>query len=145
MAVHTGDLSAACTDIAYQLGSSVFGRLRTPIINYMQEWCGCRLAKGLIRPGRNKFPYSRELADRLAKVLDVYEPDFVEMNAELFKLPSALSRFERTGVVSYDDVLSIGTVGMAARMSGLTRDIRLTHPFGLYSGLDHETDSQASR
>ena len=138
MAVHTGDLSAACTDIAYQLGSSVFGRLRTPIINYMQEWCGCRLAKGLIRPGRNKFPYSRELADRLAKVLDVYESDFVEMNAELFKLPSALSRFERTGVVSYDDVLSIGTVGMAARMSGLTRDIRLTHPSGLYSGLDHE-------
>ncbi len=26
--VHTGDLSALCTDIAYQLGSSVFGRLR---------------------------------------------------------------------------------------------------------------------
>lgn len=138
MAVHTGDLSAVCTDIAYQLGSSVFGRLRTPIINFMQEWGGNRLSKGLIRPGRNPFPFTPELAKRLAEILDIYEPDFLEMNEQLFKLPSALSRFERTGVVSYDDVLSIGTVGMAARMSGLNRDIRSSHPFGLYPELSHE-------
>lgn len=138
MAVHTGDLSAVCTDIAYQLGSAVFGRLRTPIINFMQEWGGNRLSKGLIRPGRNQFPFTPELAQRLAEILDIYEPDFLEMNEQLFQLPSALSRFERTGVVSYDDVLSIGTVGMAARMSGLSRDIRQSHPFGLYPELNHE-------
>ena len=138
MAVHTGDLSAVCTDIAYQLGSSVFGRLRTPLINFMQEWGGNRLSKGLIRPGRNPFAFSPELAHRLAEILDIYEPDFLEMNEQLFQLPSALSRFERTGVVSYEDVLSIGTVGMAARMSGLNRDIRSSHPFGLYPELSHE-------
>jgi Ni,Fe-hydrogenase III large subunit len=138
MAIHTGDLSAVCTDIAYQLGSSVFGRLRTPIINFMQEWGGNRLSKGLIRPGRNPFPFTPELGRRLSEVLDAYEPDFIEMNEQLFHLPSALSRFERTGVVSYDDVLSIGTVGMAARMSGLNRDIRASHPFGLYPEINHE-------
>ena len=138
MAVHTGDLSAVCTDIAYQLGSAVFGRLRTPIINFMQEWGGNRLSKGLIRPGRNQFPFTPELAKRLAEILDIYEPDFLEMNKQLFQLPSALSRFERTGAVSYDDVLAIGTVGMAARMSGLNRDTRISHPFVLYSELDHE-------
>lgn len=138
MAVHTGDLSAVCTDIAYQLGSAVYGRLRTPIINFMQEWGGNRLSKGLIRPGRNQFPFTPELAQRLAGILDVYEPDFLEMSKQLFHLPSALSRFERTGVVSYDDVLSIGTVGMAARMSGLNRDVRSSHPYALYPELDHE-------
>jgi Ni,Fe-hydrogenase III large subunit len=137
IAVHTGDLSAVCTDIAYQLGSSVFGRLRTPIINFMQEWGGNRLSKGLIRPGRNQFPFTNELANRLVEVLDSYEPDFLEMNAELFKLPSALSRFERTGIVLYDDVLKIGTVGMAARMSGLNRDVRASHPSVLYPELNH--------
>ena len=138
MAVHTGDLSAVCTDIAYQLGSSVFGRLRTPLINFMQEWGGNRLSKGLIRPGRNQFPFTPELTSRLATILNVFEPDFLEMNHQLFKLPSALSRFERTGVVSYDDVLSIGTVGMSARMSGLNRDIRSSHPYSLYPELNHE-------
>ena len=138
MAIHTGDLSAVCTDIAYQLGSSVFGRLRTPLINFMQEWGGNRLSKGLIRPGWNKFPFTLDLAKRLADVLEIFEPDFDEMNEQLFQLPSALSRFERTGVVSYEDVLSIGTVGMAARMSGLNRDIRTSHPYCLYPELEHE-------
>ncbi len=138
IAVHTGDLSAVCTDIAYQLGSSVFGRLRTPIINYFQEWGGNRLAKGLIRPGRNQFPFSKLLGDRLIEVFDKFEPDFNEMNKELFSLPSALSRFERTGVVSFEDVSKIGTVGMSARMSGLNRDVRVSHPYGLYPELNHE-------
>jgi Ni,Fe-hydrogenase III large subunit len=138
IAIHTGDLSAVCTDIAYQLGSSVFGRLRTPIINFMQEWCGNRLSKGLIRPGYNKFPFDQLLANRLKNILDTFEPDFSEMCKQLFKLPSALSRFERTGVVSNDDVKSIGTVGLSARMSNLKRDIRLSHPYSLYNELDHE-------
>lgn len=137
IAIHTGDLSAICTDIAYQLGSAVFGRLRTPIVNYLQEWGGNRLAKGLIRPGRNQFPFSEALKERLITVLDTYVPDFEEMNHQLFDLPSALSRLERTGVVSYEELLSIGAVGMAARSGGLNRDIRASHPTGLYQELNH--------
>ncbi|NVO09570.1 MAG: NADH dehydrogenase subunit [Bacteroidales bacterium] len=138
MAMHTADLSAMCTDIAYQLGSSVYGRLRTPIINYFQEWCGNRLAKSLIKPGTTNFPYTNDLANRLNQVFAAYEPDFIEMSTKLFKLPSALSRFERTGVVTLDEVKSIGTVGMAARMSGLNRDIRLSHPHDLYTTINHQ-------
>lgn len=138
IAVHTGDLSAICGDVAYQLGSSVFGRLRTPIINFFQEWCGNRLAKGLIRTGYNPFPFNKTLADRLNTILDAFEPDFIEMNGELSKLPSALSRFERTGTLKYEQLLSIGTVGMSARMNALMRDIRISHPYGLYPELNHD-------
>jgi len=138
IAVHTGDLSGICTDVAYQLGSSVFGRLRTPIINFFQEWCGNRVAKGLIRAGYNPFPFNKHLAERLTKILDAFEPDFIEMNLELSKLPSSLSRFERTGTLKYDQLLSIGTVGMSARMNALMRDIRTSHPYGLYTELNHE-------
>jgi len=137
IAVHVGDLSAVCTDIAYQLGSSVFGRLRTPIINFLQEWCGNRLSKGLIRPGQNKFPFTPSLAERLNTILDIFEPDFSEMAEKLFTLSSTLSRFERTGLVSNEDAISIGAVGMAARMTNLNRDIRSSHPFCLYESLNH--------
>jgi Ni,Fe-hydrogenase III large subunit len=138
MAIHTGDMSAVCTDIAYQLGSSVFGRLRTPLINYFQIWCGNRLAKGLIRVGKTNFPYTREHALKLLQVFDEYEPDFIEMCRELFKLPSALARFEKTGTVTTEQVSTIGAVGMSARMSGISRDIRLSHPHGLYQQLNHQ-------
>jgi Ni,Fe-hydrogenase III large subunit len=138
MAIHIGDLSGACTDIAYQLGSSVFGRLRTPIVNFLQEWGGNRLAKGLIRPGCNQFPFTPALAQRLNIILDIFEPEFNEMAEKLFTLPSALSRFERTGLVSNADALAIGAVGMAARMTNIKRDIRSSHPFSLYSEVEHE-------
>lgn len=138
IAIHTGDLSALCTDIAYQLGNSVLGRLRTPMVNYFQEWCGNRLAKSLIRAGRTNFPYTEQHAKRLIETFAAFEPDFNEMVTKLFKLPSALARFERTGVVTLDEVKLIGTVGMAARMSGLNRDIRQSHPHDLYSSINHE-------
>ncbi|MBK7133926.1 MAG: NADH-quinone oxidoreductase subunit C [Bacteroidales bacterium] len=137
IAIHTGDLSGICTDVAYQLGSSVFGRLRTPIINFFQEWCGNRLSKGLIRAGYNPFPFNRELAGRLIEILDAFEPDFIEMCADISRLPSTLSRFERTGMLKYEQLLSIGTVGMSARMHTLDRDIRASHPYGIYSSLNH--------
>jgi Ni,Fe-hydrogenase III large subunit len=137
IAIHTGDLSAICTDIAYQLGSSVLGRLRTPIINFFQEWCGNRLAKSLIRTGYNPFPFNKELAARLLAILQDFEPAFIEINNELSRLPSSLSRFERTGTLKYEQLLSIGTVGMSARMNALSRDIRSSHPYGLYEEFNH--------
>jgi Ni,Fe-hydrogenase III large subunit len=138
IAVHTGDLSAVCTDIAYQLGSSVYGRLRTPIINFFQEWCGNRLAKGLLRAGKMNYPFTQVHSKRLIEILNTYLPDFDEISEKLFNLPSALSRMEKTGVVSYEQILEIGTVGMSARMNGLKRDIRASHPHNLYERLNHQ-------
>lgn len=138
IAIHTGDLSGMCTDIAYQLGSSVFGRLRTPVINYFQGWCGNRLAKGLIRAAKNNFPFTNELGITLNKLFDKYEPDFDEMCKETFSLPTVLSRFEKTGIVTSEQAKTIGMVGMAARSSGIERDIRKTHPHNLYPSLNHQ-------
>ena len=138
IAIHTGDMAAVCADIGYQLGNAVFGRLRTPMVNFMQEWCGNRLSKGLIRAGKINFPFTREHAKRLIEILNIYESEFFEMTHKLFNLPSALSRMEKTGVVTYEEVLEIGTVGMAARMSGLSRDIRLSHPHNLYNSIHHK-------
>ena len=140
IAIHTGDLSALCTDIAYQLGSSVYGRLRTPIVNYFQEWCGNRLAKSLIRPGKTNFPYTKTLANRLQTIFDTYEPDFREITNKMLNLPSALARFEKTGIVTTEQAATIGTVGMSARMSGICRDIRWSHPFGLYTTINHQPE-----
>lgn len=132
IAIHTGDLAAIAGDIAYQLGNSVYGRLRTPIVNFFQEWGGNRLAKGLIRPGKINYPFSSALGKRLEAIFSDYEPDFNEMSAQFLQLPSVLARLEHTGTVTYEQVLEMGTVGMSARMSGLERDIRKSHPFNLY-------------
>ena len=138
IAIHTGDLSAICTDIAYQLGSSVFGRLRTPVINAFQIWCGNRLAKGFIRPGRNQYPITSDIINTINQLFDTYEPDLNEMYHRMKSLPSVLARLERTGTITKDQAERIGVVGMVARTSGLMRDIRWTHPYMVYGGIPHQ-------
>jgi Ni,Fe-hydrogenase III large subunit len=135
VAIHTGDLSAMCTDVAYQLGSAVYGRLRTPVVNYFQKWCGNRFAKGLIRAGKNNYEIKEELVSDLTQLLDEYEKDFEEISGELFNIPSTLARFEKTGVVTAEQAIMTGTVGLSARMSGIKRDIRYSHPHDLYPEL----------
>ncbi|MFI5222093.1 MAG: NADH dehydrogenase subunit [Bacteroidia bacterium] len=138
LAIHTGDLSAICTDIAYQLGSAVFGRLRTPLINFFQLWCGNRLAKGLVRAADTHYYFSKELASQLENILDAYEPDYEEIWKELHTLSSALARLEKTGVVTHQQAVSIGAVGMTAKASALKRDIRTSHPHSTYMLLNHQ-------
>lgn len=138
IAIHTGDLSALCADVAYQLGSSVFGRLRTPVINTFQVWCGNRLAKSLIRAGRNPYPLDARMADSLIALFDSYEPDLNEMYQRMKTLPSVLARLERTGTVTPGQASQIGAVGMVARTTGLQRDIRWTHPYNTYLAAPHQ-------
>lgn len=133
--IHVGNISAVCQDIAYQLGSSVFGALRTPIINYFQWWCGNRFSKGLVRTGYSPYPFTPELRERLLKVLEDFESKYTEMSDTMFKLPSVQARLEKTGIVTREQARRIGSVGMAARITGVPRDIRTSHPYLAYKNL----------
>jgi Ni,Fe-hydrogenase III large subunit len=43
-----------------------------------------------------------------------------------------MARFEGTGAVDSDIAREIGLVGLAARASGLSQDVRTDHPYGYY-------------
>ena len=137
IAVHTGDISALCTDVAYQLGTAVFGALRTPLINYTQTWCGNRFGKGLIRTGGSHYSLTDELIQQLRNLLDDFEWRFKEMADKAYSLVSVENRFDEIGVVTNRQAKLIGTVGMAARMSGVKRDIRHSHPFASFSDIPY--------
>lgn len=132
IAMHTGDISALCTDVAYQLGAAVFGALRTPIINFTQEWCGNRFGKGLIRTGGSHYSLTNVLIQKLRKLLNDFEWRFKEMADKAYSLLSVENRFDNIGMVTNKQARLIGAVGMAARTSGVKRDIRHSHPFAAF-------------
>ena len=132
IAMHVGDLGNMNIGLAYQLASSVFGTLRTPIINYTQTWCGNRFGKGLNRVGGTHYPFTDDLAEKLIELLDRFEKSFAPMSERLFSLPSALMRMEAIGKVTKTQMNLIGAVGMAARMAGIKRDVRTSHPSSAY-------------
>lgn len=132
IAMHVGDIGNLNIGMAYQLASSVFGTLRTPVINYTQTWCGNRFGKGLNRVGGTHYPFTEDLADKLTLLLNKFESSFQPMMDRTFALPSFLMRAENIGKVTTNQMSLIGAVGMAARMVGIPRDIRITHPFGAF-------------
>ena len=138
MAMHIGDLGNLCIGLAYQLGASVLGALRTPTINYSQLWCGNRFGKGLIRAGGTHYPLNHSLNESLKKFLNNFEIRFKTMANRTFALPSVLMRIENIGTVTKTQMKLIGAVGMAARMTGVGRDLRKSHPFGAYTVVPYE-------
>jgi len=135
MAVHLGDTAALCGDVAYQIGQVACEALRTIVINTMQDWCGSRFAKGLIRPGGTRYPLTLELIKTITQQLDEVNRRFLEVTDLIFQNSGILARFENTGPVSRKQALLAGAVGMAARSSGIHRDLRKSHPFLAYQGL----------
>ncbi len=132
MAIHTGDIAALCTDVAYHLGANVFGILRTGLINFTQAWCGNRLGKSLVRPGGTHYRLTKDLRERLRDVLNDFERRFIPMSHLAYKVPSVQNRFDNIGVVTSAQAKELGLVGMAARMAGLARDTRAMQPYAGY-------------
>lgn len=139
IAIHTGDIGALCIDVAYHLGANVFGILRTAIINFTQLWCGNRFGKSLVRMGGTHFPFTEGLKAELLKVLAKYEKQFEEMADLTYRLPSVQNRFDFVGTVTQEQAQLIGTVGLSARMSGIAKDIRVTHPNLAFQKFPYET------
>ena len=140
MAMHIADTGALSTDVAYQLGQVACEALRTVTINTTQAWCGNRFGKGMIRPsGTNKPLTAAKREMILYNVRDVARR-YNEVKFDIESSPSLLARFDNCGIVSKSDMQSIGGVGMAARASGVKRDIRSSHPYCAYADkLNHES------
>lgn len=132
IAVHLGDLSALSGDIAYLTGQSVFGALRTKVINTTMTICGNRFGRGLLAIGGVYFDIPAELRERILSTIEELDRAVLLAGDVLFSSASVLERFEKTGIVERKTAIEIGMVGPSARASGFGVDIRSDHPFGVY-------------
>ncbi|HBM15257.1 MAG TPA: hydrogenase [Lentisphaeria bacterium] len=134
-AIHLADLSALANDIGYLMGSSVFGVTRTIIINTLLLICGNRFGRGLMRPGGCVFDIHKALTEKIRTNLSKVKEDTIRMAETMFKSHTVASRFENTGILTKEEAISIGAVGMTARASSYNVDARHSHPFGFYKKL----------
>ncbi len=131
-AVHIGDLSALCNDVAYLLGNAVFGATRTLVINTSLAFCGNRFGRGFIRPGGVRADAGKNTVAKAVATLRKVAADVRLMGETMFGTPSVMERFEGTGRVSKETAVEIGLVGPAGRASGLDLDVRRDLPSGVY-------------
>ena len=132
LANHTGDLGALAGDVGFLPTAAYCGRLRGDFLNLTALLCGSRFGRGTVRPGGSGFDLEPERAAQAADQLESAFRDVENAVGLLWSTPSVGARFEETGRVPAEVARELGMVGMAARASGLERDVRKTHPWGMY-------------
>ncbi len=132
MANHVGDIGALANDVGFLPTASYCGALRADFLNALAEICGNRFGRGLLVPGGVTFDLDAAEARALAARVRASWQKTKGAASLLFESPSSRARFEGTGVVSREVARELGLVGPAARASGLDRDVRRDHAYGIY-------------
>ena len=132
LANHTGDLGALAGDVGYLPTASYCGRIRGDFLNLTALLCGNRFGRGLIRPGGVLFDLDASRQAELEARLAQARADVTNAVELLWSAPSVRARFENAGPVARATAMELGLVGVAARASGLERDVRVQFPSGLY-------------
>jgi Ni,Fe-hydrogenase III large subunit len=132
IANHVGDLGALAGDVGFLPTASYCGALRADFLNALAEICGNRFGRSLVVPGGVKHDLGAEEARALAARVRASWQKVKGASSLLFESPSARARFEGTGTVSRETAVELGLVGPAARASGVDRDVRRDHAFGIY-------------
>jgi Ni,Fe-hydrogenase III large subunit len=132
LANHTGDLGALAGDVGYLPTASFCGRIRGDFLNLTALICGNRFGRGLVRPGGILFDLDQTRHAQLEERLEQGRKDVTNAVNLLWDAPSVRSRFENAGPLSRDNAWELGLVGVAARASGIERDVRAQFPSGIY-------------
>jgi len=134
LANHAGDLGALSGDVGYLPAASFCGRLRGDLLNLTLLACGSRMGLGWVRPGGIGFgiDFEPETQRRISYSLPLAISD-LERSFGLMRANSTVrARFEETGALPRVTCEELGIVGVAARASGLERDVRRDLPLGRY-------------
>jgi Ni,Fe-hydrogenase III large subunit len=85
-----------------------------------------------VRPGGVGFDLEPARITEVHDRLGAAARDTTEAASLLWTTASVMARFEDLGRVTPETARTIGLVGPAARACGLRRDVRKTHPSGIY-------------
>ena len=130
LANHTGDLGALAGDVAFLPTAAACGKIRGDFLNLTALLSGNRFGRGLVRPGGGPLNLEPARAAQLREKLRTALADVAAAAEWLWDANAVRARFELTGTVSHRQANDLGLVGVAARASGLVRDVRFDHPAG---------------
>ena len=130
---HVGDLGNLCAGASLQLGVYQGGVLKERLQELNATVGGHRYLFGVARPGGLRRDLDPTACATIGAALDRLEPEVRSFVDALLDSDSFMERLTGTGVLAHDVANSLGAVGVAARASGIGRDVRQDRPYAAYA------------
>ncbi len=129
---HLGDIGAICTDVAFVTANMHAMRLKEKVLRANELLTGNRLLRGMACLGGVRFDFDSGQLQALAELLAALKPEFASLVELLRESSGTRDRLETTGVLKPEVARDLGVVGLAARASGIDRDLRRDFPHAFY-------------
>ncbi len=133
---HVGDLGNVCAGIAFNLGNSQLAWLKEQTLRLNEGLTGHRYLMGVVVPGGLAFDLDADALAALPGRLVALESEISQVLAIVARSDAVQDRMRGAGVLSRASAEVLGTVGVGARASGITTDVRVDHPLGAYRDLE---------
>ena len=108
-------------------------RIKERLMRLSDEILGNRFWRGLIIPGGVSKDFSLEQLDKILLVAKEARCEMSKIVKTALASDGFLDRLQTTGILPLEAAKAFGALGIAARGSGLDRDVRRDHPYGAYA------------
>lgn len=141
---HVGDVGNLCAGMGFAVGVSNGARMKERLMRLNEMVTGSRFLRGMIIPGGVAMDIPRELLWEIADTVGKVQADFAETVELLRENDPFLDRVNTTGILPYNSARELGVVGVAARASGVSYDLRRNKPYGGYGEVAFNVPVQRS-
>ena len=150
IANHLGDLGYLGNDAGFAFGLSQFSRLREDVLRANARAFGHRLLMDVVAPGGVASDLDAETLTALHRQAEDVAREVRRLRSIYDEHAGLQDRFRTCGQVARELALELGLTGLAARASGVARDLRCDFPCPPYDGLEvrlatRETGDVAAR
>jgi Ni,Fe-hydrogenase III large subunit/Ni,Fe-hydrogenase III component G len=144
VANHLGDLGALGNDAALAVGLAQFSRLREDWQRLSASLFGHRLMMDYVVPGGVARDLGMEALDAIRRQCAAVAREVADLRSIYDEHAGLQDRFMTTGLVPTDLARRLGATGLAARASGIPRDLRADHPVPPYDTIDFRVATRAT-
>ncbi len=139
LGMHLHDLANMSVGIAFNFGASQLWILREQLLELNTRLTGSRFLRGMNRFGGLQKDLLLENLQDITETLQRILPTMNEVVKIITESPSCMDRLQTTGVLPAKIAHDLGAVGIAARCTGLNRDVRKNFPYLQYANVQFTT------
>jgi membrane-bound hydrogenase subunit alpha len=111
-------------------------KVREEVMDLLEIITGNRVNYGMFMIGGVRRDITEQQILRIRKTIEYYKDVYQKLEDVFLNDPSIAVRTKNVGVLTYEQALSLASVGPTTRASGVKKDIRQDQPYSAYADLD---------